>query len=131
MPAVGIENPALVVKVQPEVSLYQICKPVVEKSQEMQAGQKIGDSDAFVSAPIHSPVNGKVKEISLQPHIIMGRSPGIVIEVELENNPPGQAPAELENDVDIEGYSPEQICEAVRQGGLVGMGGAGFPTRVK
>lgn len=107
------------------------CKPLVEKGQEVTIGEKIGDSDAFVSAPVHSSVNGKVKEISLQPHVIMGRSPGIVIEVDPENNSAGEFLSELQSDINIDGYSAGQICEAVRQCGLVGMGGAGFPTRVK
>lgn len=107
------------------------CKPLVEKGQEVTVGEKIGDSDAFVSAPVHSSVNGKVKEISLQPHVIMGRSPGIVIEADPENNSAGEFLSELQSDVNIDGYSAGQICEAVRQCGLVGMGGAGFPTRVK
>ena len=42
-----------------------VCKPLVEKGSLVQAGEKIGDSEAFVCAPVHSPVTGKVKEIVL------------------------------------------------------------------
>ena len=56
------------------------CKPLVRKGTIVQAGQKIGDSDAFVSAPVHSPIHGKVKEIGLRSHAILGRSQAIVIE---------------------------------------------------
>lgn len=107
------------------------CKPLVAKGDTVEAGQKIGDNDAFVCAPVHSPVNGKVKEITLAPHVVMGRSPAIVIEVDPENNPT----KELENiklkDFDESKYTAEEICQATRDAGLVGMGGAGFPTRVK
>jgi electron transport complex protein RnfC len=106
-----------------------VCKPLVKKADMVEAGQKIGDSDAFVSAPVHSPIAGKVKEIALQSHAVIGRSPAIVIEAEEPVQPkPSFKP---EAGFDIDKYSSEQICQAVREAGLVGMGGAGFPTRVK
>ncbi|MHC4477213.1 MAG: electron transport complex subunit RsxC [Planctomycetota bacterium] len=109
-----------------------ICKPLVKKGDEVQAGQKIGDTDAFVSAPVHSPVKGKVKEVALGPHIVLGRSMGIVIEADPEENQLKQPGNErFGADFDEDKYSAEQICTAVREAGLVGMGGAGFPTRVK
>ena len=109
-----------------------VCQPLVKKGEQVQAGQKIGDSDAFVSAPVHSPVNGKVKEIALQSHAVLGRSPAIIIEANPENNPPKQPPlSKFTDDFDESSFSAEQICDAVRQAGIVGMGGAGFPTRVK
>jgi electron transport complex protein RnfC len=109
-----------------------ICEPTVKKGDEVVAGQKVADSDAFVSAPVHSPVNGKVKEISLQSHVVLGRSPAIVIDVDPEQSTQ-KAPANerFTKDFDPQPYSSEQICEAVRSAGIVGMGGAGFPTRVK
>ena len=108
-----------------------VCQPLVRKADSVQAGQKIGDSDAFVSAPVHSPVNGKVKEIALQSHASLGRSLAVIIEADPENNPLKQPYAKLEDDFDENSFSAEQICDAVRQAGIVGMGGAGFPTRVK
>jgi len=109
-----------------------ICEPLVKKGDEVQTSQKIADSDAFVSAPIHSPVNGKVKEISLQSHVVLGRSPAIVITVDADQTI-AKSPAcdKFTKDFDAQRYSSEQICDAVRQAGIVGMGGAGFPTRVK
>jgi electron transport complex protein RnfC len=109
-----------------------ICQPTVNKGDSVRAGQKIGDSDAFVSSPVHSPINGKVKEISLQSHAVLGRSPAVIIEADAENNTPKQpASGKFAGDFDEGKYPVEQICAAVRQGGLVGMGGAGFPTSVK
>ena len=108
------------------------CEPLVKKGEPVEVGQKIGDSDAFVSAPVHSPIAGKVKEISLQPHAVLGRTTGIVIEADAEKNIPGKLCFDkFDKDFDETKYTPEQICDAVRQAGIVGMGGAGFPTRVK
>jgi len=106
------------------------CLPLIRKADAVQAGQKIGDCDAFVSAPVHSPVNGKVKEIALRSHAVLGRALAIVIDA-LPNNPTKRSYFELNDDFDVRSYSAEQICDAVRGAGIVGMGGAGFPTRVK
>jgi len=109
-----------------------VCEPLVQKKDQVQRGQKIGDCDAFVSAPVHSPINGKVKEITLQSHAVLGRSQAVIIEADPENNPPKQpCAARFASDFDSSSYSAEQICDVVRQAGIVGMGGAGFPTRVK
>lgn len=107
-----------------------VCRPLVKKGDMVQAGQKIGDSDAFVSAPIHSPVNGKVKAIALRSHAVLGRSEAIVIEAS-PDSPTRRSLFKLDDDFDENNYSAGQICDSVRQSGIVGMGGAGFPTRVK
>jgi electron transport complex protein RnfC len=107
-----------------------ICEPLVAKGDVVKAGQKIGDSESFVSAPVHSPVDGKVKEISLRPHAVIGRVQAVVIDTAPENQVK-QGAFHVPDDFDIEKYSAEKICEAAREAGLVGMGGAGFPTRVK
>lgn len=107
-----------------------VCRPLLRKANAVQAGQKIGDSDAFVSAPVHSPIDGKVKEIALRSHTILGRSPAVVIEP-YPHSRPKRLSFKLKDDFDENNYSVDQICDAVRQAGIVGMGGAGFPTRVK
>jgi electron transport complex protein RnfC len=110
--------------------LGAVCNPLVAKADTVQAGQKIGDRDAFVSAPVHSPTNGKVKEIALRSHPVIGRGLAVVIET-LPDNPTKQSRFSPPADFDEARYSPEQICQAIREAGIVGMGGAGFPTRVK
>ncbi|MBN1806976.1 MAG: electron transport complex subunit RsxC [Sedimentisphaerales bacterium] len=107
-----------------------VCEPLVRKGNSVEAGQKIGDSDAFVSAPVHSPITGKVKEIALRSHSVLGRSLAIVIEA-LPHGSTRRSSFTPGEDFDINKYSVGEICEAVRQAGIVGMGGAGFPTRVK
>jgi electron transport complex protein RnfC len=112
--------------------LGAVCRPLVAKKEAVKAGQKIGEADAFVSAPVHSPVNGVVKEISLQPHPVLGRTEGIIIDVDAENTAAKEPRAnQFSTDFDENQFSDEQILDAVQEAGIVGMGGAGFPTRVK
>jgi len=109
-----------------------VCEPTVKKGDEVKAGQKIGDSAAFISAAVHSPVRGTVKEISLQPHAVLGRSLGIVIDADTENSRPKQPDNDkFDKDFDVDKYSEQEIRDAVRSSGIAGMGGAGFPTSVK
>ncbi len=107
-----------------------VCQPLIRKGDAVQAGQKIGDCDAFVSAPVHSPITGKVKEIALRSHAVLGRSLAIVISA-FSYSPTKWSSFTLKDGFDENDYSAGQICEAVRAAGIVGMGGAGFPTRVK
>jgi len=105
-------------------------QPTVKKGDAVGVGQKIGQCQGFVCAPVHSPVAGKVKEIALQSHAVLGRSPAVIIEAESASAPSPSA-FSIPADFDPAKYTPEQICDAVREAGIVGMGGAGFPTSVK
>jgi electron transport complex protein RnfC len=105
-------------------------QPVVKRADTVQAGQRIGECQAFIGAPVHAPVAGKVKDIALQPHPVLGRSMAIVIETQ-PLAPPRLCSFERPQGFDPARYAPEQICQAVRDAGIVGMGGAGFPTSVK
>ncbi len=108
------------------------CNALVEKRESVTAGQKIGDNDSFVCAPVHSPVDGNVKDIALASHPVLGRSMAIFIDVDQESeNNKQPCPEKFGPDFDISGYSGEQIRDAIRNAGIIGMGGAGFPTRVK
>jgi electron transport complex protein RnfC len=103
------------------------CKPLVEKGQKVLVGEKIGDSDAFVCAPIHSSVSGIVKDI--RPHLTVVGT--IVESIIVEND------GELKEHESIklrDGYddlSGQEIVKIIREAGIVGLGGAGFPTHVK
>lgn len=107
------------------------CQPLVEKRQTVRAGQMIGKNEAFVSAPVHSPVDGVVKEIALQSHPVVGRVMAVIIEPTADPSPAMPNFDKFDASFDISRFTVEQICTAVGEGGLVGMGGAGFPTRVK
>ncbi|MDR0884440.1 MAG: electron transport complex subunit RsxC [Oscillospiraceae bacterium] len=100
------------------------CAPIVKVGERVTVGQKIADTDAFVSAPIHASVSGTVTAIGehLLPNSI--RAGVITIESDgLMTLCPEIAPPIVQNTADF--------LKAVRESGLVGLGGAGFPTHVK
>lgn len=100
------------------------CEPLVKKGDEVFVGTKIGDSEKLVSAPIHSSVSGKVIEIGSLTLPSGQRCKTVVIESDGKNTPdPSLAPVEVN--------TPEDLIKATRDCGLVGLGGAGFPTSVK
>jgi len=107
------------------------CKALVEKKQQVHQGQKIGESDAFVSAAVHSPVTGRVSQIALRSHPVIGRSEAVVITPDADSPAKEPVNREFKPDFDPSGYSAPQIHQAVREAGIAGMGGAGFPTQVK
>ena len=106
------------------------CKPCVDKKQEVTAGQEVGNSDALVSAVVHSPVNGVIKDVSEQPHPRGDKVMSVVIEVG-PDQPVDQPWLEIPSDFDIGGYDRDAVVNAARKAGVVGQGGAAFPTAVK
>jgi electron transport complex protein RnfC len=106
-----------------------VCQAVVAKGDAVEPGRVVGKSEAFVSAPVHSPVNGKVRDVGLASHAVLGRSPAVLIEADAPAAAP--VPADFSDDFDEGRFTPEQILDAVSAAGIVGMGGAGFPTRIK
>ena len=108
-----------------------ICKPSVNKKDKVSAGQVIGQADAFVSAPIHSPISGAVKDICLCSHPVLGRAEAIIIEPDEGNVSKQICAAQFDSNFNPDKFTAEKIFNAVRDGGIVGMGGAGFPTNVK
>jgi len=103
------------------------CKPLVEKGQRVLLGEKIGDSEAFISAPVHATVSGFVKDI--RPHLtVMGT---IVDSIIIENDGKMEEHESIKPRGGFEDLSREQILGIIREAGIVGLGGAGFPTHVK
>lgn len=100
------------------------CVPTVKKGDEVKVGQVIGDSDKFMSVPIHASVSGKVTAVS-DVKLANGRiSQAVTIESDgLMTLDESIAPPKVTN--------KEEFLAAVRASGLVGLGGAGFPTHVK
>lgn len=100
------------------------CKPLVAKGDQVKVGQKIGDTEAFVSAPIHSSVSGTVKEISSMRSMAGGEDQVIIIETDGKQEVSEDiAPPVIE--------SQKDFVAALRASGLVGLGGAAFPTHIK
>ena len=106
------------------------CTATVGPKQEVKAGQEVGRSEAFVSAPVHSPANGVVKEVAPRPHPSGVKALSVVIVV-AEEQPEEQSWRELPEGFDPARWEGPAILEAIRRAGIVGQGGAAFPTAVK
>ena len=101
--------------------------PIVEVGDIVDMGQRIADERGYVSVPCFSSVSGKVKAIGMRPHISGQKSMAIVI----ENDHEDRLHPDIKSQGKLEDLSPQQIVEIIRNAGLVGMGGAAFPTHVK
>ena len=99
----------------------------VEVGDYVQVGQKIGEAAGFISAPVHSSVSGKVIAIEERPHANRGTCPAIVIESDGLNT----VHESVKPNKPLEELTGQEIVDIVKNAGIVGMGGAGFPTYVK
>jgi electron transport complex protein RnfC len=103
------------------------CEPIVQKGDYVKVGQKIGEAKGFVSSPIFASVSGEVTDI--RPVLIPsgGKSLAVVIKIDgLMAEYEG-----LQGCSDWTKLTKEEILAKIKEGGVVGMGGAGFPTQVK
>lgn len=101
-------------------------KPVVNVGDYVLTGQLIGEASGFISANVHSSVSGKVKAI--EPRMLVNGSKATCIIIENDGK---FDEVEFEKPKSLEELSKEEIVELVKKAGIVGMGGAGFPTNVK
>ena len=101
-------------------------EPVVKAGDQVAAGQSIADSDAYMSVPVHSSVSGVVKSIGPALHPSGVRVTAIQIENDFQ-----YTPWEHMHPRDPEKLTKEDLLKVIRDAGIVGMGGAGFPTHVK
>ena len=100
------------------------CTPCVAVGDKVKIGQKIGDTDAFMAAPIHASVSGTVKEIRKVMNVGGRLCDTVVITNDNKNEMfEGIAPPKID--------TREEFIKAVRESGAIGLGGAGFPTHVK
>jgi Na+-translocating ferredoxin:NAD+ oxidoreductase subunit C len=102
-------------------------KPIVSVGDSVLVGQRIGEAGGFISANICSSVSGKVKAIEKRLTVSGAMVESIVIENDMEYN----AIEGFGNERDYTKLSKEEIRNIVKDAGIVGMGGAGFPTHVK
>jgi len=103
------------------------CSPCVSVGDQVTVGQKVGDAPAFVSAPVHASVSGTVSAVEKRIHFSGVPVMSVVIENDFNDTP---CP-DLHPPKDPESLTPEQISDIVKAAGIVGMGGATFPTHVK
>ncbi len=127
------ENKALVTLDAPELLYFPLnqhigapLSPIVNIGDRVLKMQKIADTDSFVSAPLHSSVSGKVRDIGLYLNHTNAKVPTIVIE-----NDGMDEQAEPVHNKNIDDLTPDEMRKIIREAGIVGQGGAAFPTHVK
>lgn len=99
----------------------------VREGQEVIRGQLLAKAGGYVSVPLHAPVSGTVRKIANVPTISGKMSPGIYLETA-----PFSSQEVLEGaPVDVETAGREEILQGIQDAGIVGLGGAAFPTHVK
>ena len=101
--------------------------PIVAKGDKVLVGQKIGEASGFISANICSSVSGTVKAV--EPRMLLNGSQATCVVI--ENDGEYAAIEGLGEDRDYTKLSADEIRDIVKEAGVVGMGGAGFPTNVK
>ena len=102
-------------------------KPVVCVGDKVDMGQMIAEAGGFVSVPCFASVSGVVKAIGPQPHMSGKPCPAIVI----ENDHEDRLCADIKCKGSLDALSPQDIVDIIKNAGIVGMGGAAFPTHVK
>lgn len=107
-------------------------KPIVQKGDKVKVGTMIAEANGFVSAPIHSSVSGTVFKVDTAVDATGYRKPVIIINVEGDEwEETIDRSEKFETLAEHPELTPEEIVERIKQGGITGMGGAGFPTFIK
>jgi len=105
-------------------------EPLVGPGDRVTEGQKIGDGEGHMCVPVHAPVTGRVSKIDTAYHPGLGaESEAVFIERASEETPPLRL-SSFDPDW-LEDAEPDALVDAVREAGVVGLGGAGFPAHVK
>lgn len=102
-------------------------EPLVKAGDFVAMGQKIGEAKGFISVPVHASVSGQV--VSVGPEMMANGS--ATVSVVIENDGEERLASEVAPKQSLESLSSETLREMMREAGLVGMGGAAFPTHVK
>jgi electron transport complex protein RnfC len=104
------------------------CLPLVKKGDRVTMGQKIGDNQGLC-VPVHASVSGTVKAVEMRAHTNGTMVQSVVIENDHLNELCPDVKPRTQEEVDK--LTPEELMSIIREGGVVGMGGATFPTHVK
>jgi electron transport complex protein RnfC len=102
-------------------------RPIVREGQEVVRGQKIAEADGYVSVPVHAPASGTIKRIGLAP----GGDGKMKLGIYLKPFPGSSQAVDEGVPCDVDSATPDEIINAVQNAGIVGLGGAAFPTHVK
>ena len=101
--------------------------PTVQVGDTVKVGQVIGEPAAFISGFVHSSVSGTVTAIENRPHATRGECLSVIIRSDGKNT----LHESVQPREDADSLTPDEIVEIIKNAGIVGMGGAGFPTAVK
>jgi electron transport complex protein RnfC len=101
------------------------CTPVVTKRAEVKEGDVIGEVKKGLGVPLHAPVTGKIRDIGMSAHPMRVTAPSITITVNHEAEPRQYQAQEWQS------VEPKELLARVHAAGIIGIGGAGFPTHVK
>ncbi|TET64820.1 RnfABCDGE type electron transport complex subunit C, partial [Candidatus Aerophobetes bacterium] len=104
------------------------CQSLVKRGDEVRKGDKIAEAGAFVSAPIHASISGKVTAVELSTHPVGGKFKSIFIR---GGGKEEDWEGENEKNTNLSELEPQEIRNRVKEAGIVGLGGATFPTHVK
>lgn len=102
-------------------------KAVVAVGDRVLKGQLIAETGGFISAPVFSSVSGTVKAIENRP-VVNGNNDECII---IENDRKNETVSDFGKDRNLDSLSAEDIVDIIKKAGIVGLGGAGFPTGVK
>ena len=106
------------------------CLPVVNVGERVIAGQKIGESASFISSTIHSSVSGMI--IDIRDVLTPGGGVSNAVIIQCDGRHSENRSVAVEKDISrLPAFSKEQILSKIKEAGVVGMGGAGFPTHIK
>lgn len=103
------------------------CEPIVAKGDRVLLGQKIAEATAFVCSPIHASVSGTVADI----RTVLTVGGTMCKAVVIKNDGKYEEDPSLGKDTDYKNFSREKILDKIKNAGIVGLGGAGFPTHIK
>ena len=102
------------------------CKPMVEVRDEVKIGQIIGSTEAYVSSPVHATISGRIKNIGRYPSPTGSRTQMVHIIASDDEEPNG-----IYTEVDWTNLPIDDLKNRIKNAGIVGLGGAAFPTHVK
>lgn len=103
------------------------CAPKVKAGDYVKRGQVIAETEAFITSPIHASISGVVKELKAFPHPVLGECGAILIEGDGKD----LSDEAISPRKDADSLKREEILDIIKRSGVVGLGGAAFPTHVK
>ena len=102
-------------------------EPIVKVGDMVKKGQKIGEAKSFVSVPVHASISGKVTAVEPRPW----PGGGLMMSVVIESDGKDELDDSITPPKPLSQLSPDEIKNLIREAGITGLGGAGFPTQVK